>query len=116
MKTLESREDIELLVRLFYERVQSDELLAPLFKNVHWPDHLPVMYNFWSSMILGDFSYQGQPFAKHLPLNLRSEHFQRWLMLFHQTVDENFSGDRAIEIRERASTIAKVWQHKLGLS
>ena len=116
MKPLENREDIEMLVRLFYERVQSDDLLAPLFKHVNWPDHLPVMYNFWCSLILGDFSYQGQPFAKHLPLQLTQEHFTRWLHLFHQTVQEHYSGELAEEIKGRASTIAKVWQHKLGLT
>jgi hypothetical protein len=36
--------------------------------------------------------------------------------LFNQTVDENFNGDRAIEVKDRARNIAGVWQYKLGLS
>lgn len=28
---------------------------------------LPIMYNFWSSMLLGDQSYRGHPFKKHHP-------------------------------------------------
>ncbi|MGC1244127.1 MAG: group III truncated hemoglobin, partial [Chryseosolibacter sp.] len=54
-----NREDIKLLVDSFYEKVQADALLAPVFNHVDWPHHLPIMYNFWSSMLLGDQSYRG---------------------------------------------------------
>ncbi len=112
---IQSRPHIELLVQLFYAKVQADALLAPVFSHVDWPKHLPVMYNFWSSMLLGDHSYQGNPFQKHIPLKIESSHFQRWLELFKLTVDENFAGTTAEEVKSRAQSIAGVWQHKLGL-
>jgi hemoglobin len=110
-----TREDIELLVNRFYACVQSDALLSPQFSHVDWPKHLPIMYNFWSSMILGEQSYQGNPFQKHINLAIGSEHFGQWLRLFVNTVDENFQGERAEEIKTRAQHIAQLFQHKMGL-
>jgi hemoglobin len=110
-----SRNDVQLLVDKFYEKVKSDTLLEPIFRHVDWPKHLPVMYNFWSSILLGDNSYQGNPFQKHISLPITSEHFNRWLQLFHSTVDEYFSGEKAEEVKNRAWNIAGVFQFKLGI-
>lgn len=110
-----SRKDIQLLVDSFYEKVKYDTLLDPIFRHVDWPKHLPVMYNFWSSILLGDNSYQGNPFQKHIPLPITAEHFSQWLKLFQATVDENFSGEKAEEVKSRASNIAGVFQFKLRL-
>ncbi len=115
MKDITNREDIVLLVDSFYEKAKADELLAPKFQHLDWPKHLPIMYNFWSSMLLGDQSYQGNPFQKHISLSITSNHFDRWLKLFTETVDEHFTGTNAEEIKSRAQSIAVVWQHKMGL-
>ena len=110
-----NRENIQLLVDRFYEKVQADELLGPVFSHVDWPHHLPVMYNFWSSMLLGDQSYQGNPLQKHLALAIEPKHFDQWLKLFHKTVNENFAGDKAEEVKSRAQSIAGIFQVKMGL-
>jgi hemoglobin len=115
MKEIADRNDIKVLVDTFYEKVNADTLLGPVFAHVDWPNHLPIMYNFWSSMMLGEQSYQGNPFQKHVTLPLKATHFDQWLKLFIETVDENFTGDRADEIKTRAKSIAGVFQHKLGL-
>lgn len=114
-KDIESRADIELLVNQFYNKVNQDALLAPIFSHVDWPNHLPIMYNFWSSMLLGDQSYQGNPFQKHIGLTIQADHFDRWLQLFTETADENFSGLKADETKNRAQSIAGVWKFKMGL-
>ena len=111
-----TRTDIKKLVDTFYEKVQADALLAPAFSHVDWPKHLPVMYNFWSSMMLGEQSYNGNPFQKHLPLKIGAEHFSQWLVLFLETVDQNFSGPKADEIKARAQNIAGVFQYKMGIA
>ena len=110
-----TREDVQILVDRFYEKVQTDPLLAPVFSHVNWPHHLPIMYNFWSSMLLGDQSYRGNPFAKHLPLPIQPAHFNQWLKLFRETVNENFSGEKAEEVKMRAESIAGVFQARMGL-
>lgn len=114
-KDIVNRKDVELLVNKFYDKVKVDELLEPLFRDVDWSHHLPIMYNFWSSMLLADQSYNGNPLQKHLPLPLQPEHFQEWLKLFTQTLEENFTGDKAFEAKERAKSIALIFQHKMGL-
>ena len=110
------REDIKIMVDKFYDKVKSDELLGPVFNHVDWPHHLPVMYNFWSSMLLGDQTYRGNPLQKHLPLPIDKKHFNRWLELFKETIDENFAGEKADEVKMRANSIASIFQHRMGLS
>ena len=109
------RGDIKTLIDKFYEKVKADLLLGPVFAHVNLPDHLPIMYDFWSSMLLGEQTYRGNPIQKHLPLNIEKEHFTRWLQLFKETVDQNFAGANAEEVKTRADSIASIFQYKMGL-
>lgn len=116
LKDIEERKDIELLVGSFYAKVNADTLLSPVFNEiaaVHWESHLPVMYDFWSTMLLGEKSYRGNPFQKHIPLPVNKLHFERWLQLFLETIDEHFIGPVADEAKTRARNIAHVFQYKL---
>ena len=115
-KDITSRQDIQILVDNFYDKVKVDDLLGPVFANLDWPHHLPTMYNFWSSMLLGDQSYRGNPLEKHLRLAITSEHFNCWLKLFKETVNETFSGEKAEEVKIRADSIAGIFQLKMGLA
>lgn len=115
MTEIQTRSDIILLVDRFYEKVKQDQLLAPVFAHLDWPKHLPIMYNFWSSMLLGDQSYLGNPFQKHIGLPIGPQHFEQWLRIFTTTIDENFTGAIAEEAKGRAQSIAGIFQHKLGL-
>jgi hemoglobin len=110
-----TRKDLTVLVDSFYEKVKSDPLLGPVFSYVNWTKHLPVMCNFWCSMLLGESSYKGNPLQGHLNLAIETAHFDRWLKLFKETVDENFIGEKADETKMRAQAIAGVFQHKMGL-
>lgn len=114
-KDIENRNDVELFVNRFYEKVEVDDLLGPVFKDLNWPHHLPIMYNFWSSLLLGDQTYAGNPLQKHLPLSIDSSHFEQWLKLFTQTLDENFSGEKTDEAKQRAQSIAQIFQLKMGI-
>jgi hemoglobin len=110
-----TRKDLTVLVDSFYDKVKQDNLLGPVFSDVNWPKHLPIMYDFWCSMLLGELSYRGNPLQKHLHLPIDASHFTQWLRLFETTVDEKFSGDKAEEIKMRARSIAGIFQHKMGL-
>lgn len=110
-----NRADVKLLVDTFYEKVKVDDLLAPLFAHVDWPHHLPVMYNFWSSVLFGDMTYSGNPLGRHLALKLQKYHFTRWLKLFTETVDDHFSGFNANEAKNRARLVADLFQYRMGL-
>lgn len=115
MKDIETRADVEKMVSTFYDKVKADELLAPQFEQVYWPHHLSVMYNFWSSILLGDKSYNGSPMTKHINLAVTTEHFDRWIKLFTENIESHFSGPVAEEAKNRALAISSLFQHKMGL-
>lgn len=112
---IQSRADIENLVNHFYNKVQADELLAPVFAHVDWPHHLPLMCDFWLLTLLGEPGYRNNMVQKHLNLPIQPEHFTQWLSLFNATVDELFLGEKAEEAKSRAYSMAVVIQVKLGL-
>ncbi|HEU5290480.1 MAG TPA: group III truncated hemoglobin [Cyclobacteriaceae bacterium] len=115
MEDIKTRKDVEKMVVTFYDRVMEDELLSPVFINVYWPHHLPIMYDFWSSILLGDRSYNGSPMTKHIDLVIKTEHFDRWLKLFKESMDDQFAGPVAQEAKTRAEAIATMFQYKMGL-
>lgn len=108
---IEAEEDIKNLVHQFYAKVCNDDLLAPVFNSIikdNWDKHLQTMCNFWSSILLYSKKYLNDPMAKHLPLPLEKKHFDKWLILFEETVDELFSGDIATTAKTRANNIARI--------
>lgn len=119
MKTeIKTKEDIKRLVDTFYGKVNNDELLSPVFNNeakVDWEEHLPKMYKFWGTQLIGTADYFGRPFPPHAVLHINRQHFERWLQLFHETVDELFTGMGAEMAKQKARNIAAVFQYKLGL-
>ena len=110
-------DDIKKLVNVFYDKVKSDELLAPIFneriKN-NWPRHLDKMYRFWQTVLLEDYTYFGSPFLPHADLPVGKEHFKQWMTLFTATVNELFTGEKAKEAIWRAGKMAEMFQHKLA--
>jgi hemoglobin len=112
---IQSRADIENLVNAFYQKVQADALLAPMFNHVNWLHHLPLMCDFWSLTLLGEPGYRNNMVQKHLSLPIKPEHMQQWLHLFNTTVDELFIGEKAEEAKSRAYSMSVVIQVKLGL-
>ena len=102
------------LVHGFYDRVRRDPLLGPVFADriTDWGPHLDRMVEFWSSVALMTGRYHGAPMPKHLPLPVEAEHFDRWLALFHQSVDDLFQGPKAEDAKFRALTIAETWRAK----
>ena len=115
---LSTAEDVRTLVDSFYDKVTRDDLLGPIFNDVahvDWATHLPIMYRFWESMLLGAGTYQGAPFPKHAVLPVQKEHFARWLALFVETVEAHFSGPTADEAKGRAASIADTFAQRMGL-
>lgn len=111
-------DDIKVLVDTFYGKVREDDMLAPIFDPVledRWPEHMEKMYTFWQTILLGERTYNGSPFPPHGRLPISEVHFERWLELFYQTIDEKFEGDKADEAKWRASRIAEVFQSRLDM-
>jgi hemoglobin len=99
---------IEHLVHGFYAKVRADAVLGPVFEAriQDWGLHLSQMCAFWSSVALMTGRYHGTPMAKHLPLPVDADHFDRWLELFEQTARELCPPEAASHFVERAQRIA----------
>lgn len=121
-RDLETRDDIDQLLRDFYSAAMRDEVIGYLFTDVAKLDldtHLPQIGNFWEQVLLQRPVYAGHPIAAHFPLHqaatLRGEHFQRWFVLWDRAIAASFDGPMADAARYRAAVIAESMQYRLGI-
>lgn len=115
-KEIETLGDIKKLVNSFYDKVREDELLAEIFNTViqnRWPEHLEKMYRFWQTVLLGEHTYFGSPFVPHARLPVEKQHFERWLNLFYETVDEYFIGELAEKAKWQGERMAQMFNMKI---
>lgn len=120
MSDIETREDIELLVNQFYDLVRQDETIGYIFNEVaqvNWDEHLPKMYSFWETILLGSMSFKGNPMDKHIQLSKKTSmqqvHFDAWLSLWNKTIDSHFAGVVADNAKQRGINIAGLMLHKI---
>lgn len=114
-RDIENREDIDLLMRVFYERAMADETIGYIFTDVANLDlkhHLPIIGDFWETLLFQSGGYQKHgrnPLMVHGELNekepLLPVHFERWLEIFTEAVDELFYGERSGFLKMRARMI-----------
>lgn len=110
-------EQIIILVDNFYTKIRKDELLKDIFENViqdRWPEHLEKMYKFWQTILLDERMYSGQPFPPHANLPVEKEHFDRWLILFEETLCEHFHGKAVNVAKWQANRMAEMFQIKIN--
>ena len=102
---------ISTLVGIFYQRIRKDEVLGPIFNEAiaDWDAHLPRMKTFWSAVALNTGTYSGRPVPAHQKLDgITSDHFDRWLALFKETLEDTAPTPQAVDyFMERADRIAK---------
>ena len=123
MKDITSRNDIELLVNEFYKKVLKDELIGFIFTKIvqlNWEMHIPIICDFWESVLLDNIKYKGNPILKHIALNkkvnLKNEHFERWLLLWQNTIQANFLGKTAEEAIKKANMMGNLMRYKIEKS
>jgi hemoglobin len=115
-----SRVDIEKLITSFYEKVKTDPVIGFFFTEVvkmDWPHHIPVIVDFWETILLDHSVYSKNAMEVHYSLNrkssLQKHHFDRWIQLFTGTVNELYEGKIAELAKKRAKSIAAVMQFKM---
>ena len=119
-KDIETRSDLLLLMQEFYKKLLADNSINYLFTDVakiDLPNHLPVLVDFWDSILFQSDTYHKNAMQPHMALHQKSpldkHHFETWLRYFKETVNELFAGDNAFIIKERATSIATVMQIKI---
>lgn len=118
---LASRTEIDLLVRRFYDRAIDDEVLAPVFGALAaygLEEHLVVVGDFWEQILFRTTRYEGAFTPVHRALHgrygLSPARFERWLLLWHRTVDELFVGVDAERAKTKATAMARSLARSLG--
>lgn len=109
---------IHTLVTHFYRKVQRDELLAPIFNDiaaVDWPHHIPLLCQFWNSIMLKTNEYHGNAYLKHVLIGQKAAiseaHFARLLSLFQEEALKHLPAAAAEIITQRATQIASSLQY-----
>jgi hemoglobin len=118
-RDIEREEDIKTLVSTFYERVKNDSLLSAVINDhtiSNWSDHLAVMCQFWQTILLNKEPYKGTPAKKHVDLPIENKHFDRWITIFHQTLDDLYTGPVTEEAKFHAHKMAEIFRYKLELT
>lgn len=121
MRDIEDRADVKDLVVAFYRAAFADPLIGPVFTEVAHLDlarHLPIMCDFWETVLLGTGRYRRNALRVHAELHARhpltAEHFERWLAHWDSTVDGLFRGPVADRARLQAGRIAGSLQRRLA--
>ena len=111
------RADIVRLVDAFYDKIQADPILGPVFNPaVHdWPAHKATLVQFWSSVALGSREYRGNPMAAHRPHPITTAHFVQWLALWRETAEEVLAPEQAALVHDYAQRIGRSLRYGLGL-
>jgi hemoglobin len=115
-KDITTIEDIRLLVDTFYGKIRVDILLGGIFNGAirdRWPEHLEKMCRFWQTVLLDEHTYYGSPFPPHAQLLVEQKHFDTWLKLWYETIDEHFIGARADEAKWRGDKMAVMFLSKI---
>lgn len=118
---IETRADIEQFIKAFYEKVKTDPVIGIIFTKIvqmDWDHHIPVIVDFWESILLDNPVYKRNAMAVHYDLNkkypLQKEHFDAWLAIFSQTIDKMFAGPVTQLAKKRAGDIASLMLFKMN--
>ncbi len=116
MRDIETLKDIHLLVDKFYAKVREDQAIGIFFNQRlegRWEAHHKKLYRFWHTVLLRRPDYFGNPVPLHFNMNIKKEHFDHWLYVWCETVDELYAGTIAERAKFRGKTMAKAFYSKI---
>ncbi|MFI5809040.1 group III truncated hemoglobin [Streptomyces sp. NPDC051561] len=118
---LESRADIDALLRRFYAIAFEDPLIGRYFTEIAGVDletHLPRVTDFWESALLRSAEYRRNALTPHKQLHrispLGAEHFGRWLQLWRAAIDGMYAGPNAERAKAQGERVAKTMPKRLN--
>lgn len=122
---IQTRKEVDILVRRFYDRVRLHPALGPIFNGVveNWEEHLIHLSDFWEMILLqtGPGAGKFNPVKTHREVDsavdhgIEQAHFGNWLELWFTTIDEFFEGEAAEYAKEHARRMAhllfmRIWE------
>lgn len=119
-KDIETRGDIEKFLLNFYEDVKADETIGIIFTKIvpmNWEHHIPLITDFWESILLDNPVYKKNAMEVHYQLNkifpLKAEHFTAWLNIFTRVIDNMYEGPVTELAKKRAVSIASLMLYNM---
>lgn len=121
MNDIETREDILLIMRGFYDKLLLDESISFYFTKItntdkHLEHHFDVLATFWEQSLFMKGGYSNNMFQIHKNLHekhaFKKEHFESWIKHLYETIDCHFKGKHAEEMKTNALSMATVMQIK----
>lgn len=117
-KEIQSRIEVEELVRSFYTVVREDSLLGPVFNlmirnDEIWEHHFGKLIDFWEVNLLKQGNYEGAMIELHIWVDMQTgyklgqEHLDKWLSIWHQNLNDRFFGTAAELAHKRADAMGK---------
>ncbi|WP_299061946.1 group III truncated hemoglobin [uncultured Polaribacter sp.] len=118
-----SRKDIKHIITKFYDQLLVDEKMTPFFEDIvqknHLEEHLEIISDFWNDILFDTNTYKNNVMQKHVDKNVfiafKKEHFTIWISYLFETIDAFFDGENAINMKNRARSIATVMELKMGV-
>ncbi|UGS24080.1 group III truncated hemoglobin [Flavobacterium channae] len=123
MSDIETREDILLIMRKFYEKLLADNSINFFFTKVtlvdqHLEVHFEILATFWEQSLFLKGGYYNNMFSIHKEVHdkhaFSKDHFNTWLSHFNSTIDENFEGKYAEQMKTQALSMATIMQIKFN--
>ena len=123
MKDIQTREDIILIMRKFYDKLLTDDSISHFFTKTtdvsnHLEEHFEILADFWEQALFFKGGYKNNMFQKHLDVHKKSpfqqEHYKTWLKHLHTTIDESFEGENTEQMKTQSLSIATVLQIKFS--
>ncbi len=117
---ISNREDLYLIVSEFYKKLLTNDEMKHFFEmfqqNNSLEKHLQILVDFWDNILFYSGTYNKNAMQPHIDLHQRKpfskKHFEIWLQLFDETIDDNFEGKNTGIIKNRALSIATVMRIK----
>ena len=117
---IENREDLYLILSEFYKKLLANKEMQHFFEKFKHKatleTHLSVLVDFWDNILFYTGTYNKNAMQPHIKLHQKKpftkQHFEIWLELFNQSVDDHFKGNNVQTIKNRALSIATIMQIK----
>ena len=113
-RDLDTEEEIIEMVTRQYVDVGQDDHLAPYFNFgpgfIDWQAHIGTVADYWCHVLLYAPGFEIDVIETHRDLHDRAaftpELFDRWLQIFHDTVNGGWTGPKAVMANRRATGMA----------
>ncbi|MFN3755740.1 MAG: group III truncated hemoglobin [Flavobacterium sp.] len=123
MRDIKNREDLITIMRIFYDRLLSDDRISFFFTKVtnthlHLEEHFEILATFWEQSLFMKGGYFNNMFHIHQEVNrkqpFKKEHFTIWLEHFNRSIDKKYQGEKAEQMKTQAVSMATVMQIKFS--